>query len=225
MRLTVCLRWQSNKGVALHSSDLDRQPDRLLSWLAALVTSVLVVCVIGFLTEPVAIAHFAPSEDAASHVAEVFVPAPQTTAPESAASEATSAADSPVAAPAVPDLVPIAEAVAPLVAPAMPGLTSLKPYDAAANRPTAAPIVFTPNASGAFPNPPYPRSARQQGMQGKLQLYVEVSASGTIADIKVRKTCGHALLDQHVLDWVKANWSWAPGARRLYLVPFVFELQ
>jgi protein TonB len=86
-------------------------------------------------------------------------------------------------------------------------------------------MVFTPGSAGVFPDPPYPRWARQQGMQGKLQLLVDVAPSGAIADLKVRETSGHDLLDKHVLDWVKANWSWAPGAHRLYLVPFVFELQ
>ena len=158
-------------------------------------------------------------------MAEVFVPPPQAPAPATAPAEAASEPAVPAAAPAVPDVVPVVEAVPPLVAPVRPGLAALKSYDVASTRPTTSAAVFTPGQAGVFPDPPYPRWARQQGMQGKLQLFVEVSASGAIAELKVRETSGHPLLDQHVLDWVKANWSWAPGARRLYLVPFVFELQ
>ncbi|MEY4271858.1 MAG: hypothetical protein RL250_724 [Verrucomicrobiota bacterium] len=207
------------------SAEDDRRPERALAWLAALVSSVLAVCVIGYFAPPVAVVHFEAKAVADDLVAEVFVPPPQAPAPVAAPAEAVTETTAPSAAPAVPDVVPVVEAVAPLVAPVMPGLSSLKSNDAAANRPAAVPVAFVRGASGSFPDPPYPRWARQQGMQGKLQLYVEVSASGSIAEIKVRETCGHALLDQHVLDWVKANWSWAPGARRLYLVPFVFELQ
>lgn len=202
----------------------DRRRGRALAWLAAVVSSVLVVCAVGTFAPPVAVGHFDAKAAADDLVAEVFIPPPQAPAPVAAPAEAATEPTAASAAPAVPDVVPVVEAVAPLVAPVMPGLASLKSYDAA-GRPAAAPVAFVRGASGAFPDPPYPRWARQQGMQGKLQLYVEVSASGSIAEVKVRETSGHALLDQHVLDWVKANWSWAPGARRLYLVPFVFELQ
>ncbi len=207
------------------SAEDDRRPERALAWLAALVSSVLVVCVVGYFTPPVAVAHFDAKTVADDLVAEVFVPPPQAPAPVAAPAEAVTETTAASATPAVPDVVPVVEAVAPLVAPVMPGLASPKSHDPSASRPATAPVAFVRGASGTFPDPPYPRWARQQGMQGKLQLYVEVSASGSIAEIKVRETCGHALLDQHVLDWVKANWSWAPGARRLYLVPFVFELQ
>lgn len=203
----------------------DRRPERAMAWLAALVSSVLVVCVVGYFARPVAVVHFDVKTVVDDQVAEVFVPPPPAIAQAPAPAEALSEAAAPSAAPAIPDVVPVVEAVAPLVAVALPGLASLKAYDAASARPVASPVGFVRGAPGAFPDPPYPRWARQQGMQGKLQLYVEVSVSGSVADIRVRETCGHALLDQHVLDWVKANWSWAPGARRLYLVPFVFELQ
>lgn len=207
------------------SSDDSRRVERTLTWLAAVITSVLVVCVVGYFAAPVPVAHFDAKTRIDDPVAEVFVPPPRVPTPVVALAEAASEPAAPAAAPALPDVVPVIEAVAPLVAPIMPGLASLKAFDAAMSRPTSAPVVFTPDQVGVFPSPPYPRWARQQGMQGKLQLSVEVSASGAVSELKIRETSGHPLLDRHVLDWVRANWSWAPGARRLYLVPFVFEIQ
>lgn len=203
----------------------DREKERALAWLAAVVSTVLLVCVVGEFARPVAIAHFDVKTRADDLAAEVFVPPPQAPALVAAPSEAVAEVAAPAPIAAIPDVVPVAEAVAPLVAPVLPGLAGLKTFDAASARPTTAPMVFTPGSAGVFPDPPYPRWARQQGMQGKLQLLVDVAPSGAIADLKVRETSGHDLLDKHVLDWVKANWSWAPGAHRLYLVPFVFELQ
>ena len=203
----------------------DHRTDRTLAWLAALVASVVVICAVGFFARPVVIAHFDKKTRSDDLAAEVFVPPPQAPAPVAVPSEVAPEVATPAAAPAIPTVVPVAEAVAPLVAPVMPGLSSLKPFDSSAPRSLAAPIAFTPNSAGVFPNPPYPRWARQQGMQGKLQLLVEISPSGSITDLKLRETSGHDLLDRHVLDWVKANWSWAPGARRLYLIPVIFELQ
>ena len=203
----------------------DHRTDRVLAWLAALVVSVVVICVIGLFARPVTTAHFDKKTRSDDLAAEVFVPPPQAPAPVAVPAETVPEVVTPAAAPAIPTVVPVAEAVAPLVAPVMSGLSSLKAFDPSAKRPTSSPIVFTPNATGVFPDPPYPRWARQQGMQGKLQLLAEISPSGSIIDLKVREISGHDLLDQHVLDWVKANWSWAPGARRLYLIPFIFELQ
>ena len=199
--------------------------DRWLAWLAILVLAVLVVCVVGEFSRPIEVAHFDAKSRAYEPLAEIFVPPPQAPVPAVASVEMVVEATATIPAPAAPAVVPVTEAVAPLVAPVMPGLAALKPISSPEVRAVQAPVVFTPGAQGSFPNPPYPRWARQQGMQGKLQLLVEVSASGSIDDLKVRETSGHDLLDKHVLDWVKANWSWAPGARRRYLVPFVFELQ
>jgi TonB family protein len=203
----------------------DRDKERALAWLAAFVSAVLMICVVGEFARPVAIAHFDVKTRPDDLAAEVFVPPPQAPALVAAPSEAVSEAAAPAPIVAIPDVVPVAEAVAPLVAPVLSGLAALKSFDASSSRRGTAPMVFTPGTAGIFPDPPYPRWARQQGMQGKLQLLVDVSPSGAITDFKVRETSGHDLLDKHVLDWVKANWSWAPGGYRLYLVPFVFELQ
>jgi protein TonB len=203
----------------------DRDKERALAWLAAVVSAVLLVCLVGEFARPVDIAHFDVKARADDVAAEVFVPPPQAPAQAAAPSEAVAEVAAPAPIAAIPEVVPVAEAVAPLVAPVLPGLAALKSFDAASARPTTAPVAFTPGSAGIFPDPPYPRWARQQGMQGKLQLLVDVAPSGAITDLKVRETSGHDLLDKHVLDWVKANWSWAPGAHRLYLVPFVFELQ
>ena len=203
----------------------DPEKERALAWLAAIVSTVLLVCVVGAFARPVAIAHFDVKSRPDDLAVEVFVPPPQAPALVAAPSEAVSEAAAPAPIVAVPDVVPVAEAVVPLVAPVLPGLTALKTFAAPAMRPVANPVAFSRSSAGVFPDPPYPRWARQQGMQGKLQLLVDVAPSGAISDLKVRETSGHDLLDKHVLDWVKANWSWAPGAHRLYLVPFVFELQ
>jgi protein TonB len=203
----------------------DRRTERRLAWLAALAGAVLAICVVGFASRPLTVAHFDAKKAAVEVATEVFVPPPQAPVVEVAPSEAPAEAAFAPSAPTAPELVPVAQAVSPLVAPVMPGVASLKPVARAAVTSVASPVAFTRGVTGIFPDPPYPRWARQQGMQGKLQLFVEVSPGGTIAELKVRETSGHALLDQHVLDWVKANWSWSPGARRLYLVPFVFELQ
>jgi protein TonB len=78
---------------------------------------------------------------------------------------------------------------------------------------------------GDFPDPPYPRWARQQGVQGRLLVLVDVAASGAPSSVAVRESSGHPPLDQHAVDWLRQQWTWAPGVPRRFLVPLIFELQ
>jgi protein TonB len=41
----------------------------------------------------------------------------------------------------------------------------------------------------------YPEEARQQGLEGTLQLYVELSDDGSVEDVRVVFSSGHAILD------------------------------
>ncbi len=205
--------------------DPNRRPERLLAWLWALLAGVLVICVAGLFARPILASHFDIRSAELTSPAEVFVPPPQATTSATVPDVAFAEPSRTVAVPVSPDIVSPLAAVEPLTVAPMAGVVALRTSAIPALRPVSEPTRFVPEAGGSFPEPPYPRWARQQGMQGQLQLLVDVDTSGRVTDIKVRETCGHALLDQHVLDWVKGSWFWAPGAHRLYLVPFVFELK
>jgi protein TonB len=91
--------------------------------------------------------------------------------------------------------------------------------------PTLVPAKFTPEVGGAFPEPLYPRWAKQQGVQGRLVLRVAVHSGGGVGIIRIESSSGNARLDQFAIDWVRERWSWPAGAERMFLVPFLFELQ
>jgi protein TonB len=55
----------------------------------------------------------------------------------------------------------------------------------------------------------YPKRAREMGWEGTVLLLVEVRADGTVADVKVEQTSGHALLDQAAIAAVQ-GWRFAP---------------
>jgi protein TonB len=145
------------------------------------------------------------------------------------------------ASPQVPTAsLEVVAAIAPLAAvpvtamPALVPVAALRPIASAApsrqsSRPavSAAPSAerFVPDMPGDFPDPPYPRWARQQGVQGRLLVLVEVAASGAPSSVAVRESSGHPSLDQHAVDWLRQQWTWAPGASRRFLVPLIFELQ
>lgn len=56
----------------------------------------------------------------------------------------------------------------------------------------------------------YPQLARRQGLSGDLVLSVELLSSGEVADIRIDRPSGHALLDQAALDIVSLAAPYAP---------------
>lgn len=184
------------------------------------------VCVIGELAGPVRV----PEDDHHDHgpgaPVQYFTPPAQLASQPSAKSDAPSSASPPT-----PEVVALLEPAAAVPVAAMASLVPLAAVRPAAPAPLsavpAAPSAerFVPDTSGEFPEPPYPRWARQQGVQGRMLVLVDVAASGSPSSVVVRESSGHPPLDQHAVDWVRQRWTWAPGAPRRFLVPLVFELQ
>ena len=202
--------------------------DRLCAWAAALGAATILVCVVGELAGPVRL----PAEHDHDHGA--GAPVQYFTPPAKPASLSPVIAEaSPQLPTASPEVVAATAPLAVVPVTAMPALvpvTALRPIASAApSRPavSAAPSAerFVPDMPGDFPDPPYPRWARQQGVQGRLLVLVDVAASGAPLSVAVRESSGHPPLDQHAVDWLRQQWTWAPGAPRRFLVPLVFELQ
>ena len=202
--------------------------DRLCAWAAALGAATILVCVLGELAGPVRLSAEHDHDHGAGAPVQYFTPPAKPASPSPVIAEAS---------PQVPTASPeVVAAIAPLavlpvtVMPPLVPVTALRPIASAApSRPavSATPSAerFVPDMPGDFPDPPYPRWARQQRVQGRLLVLVDVAANGTVSSVAVRETSGHPPLDQHAVDWVRQRWSWAPGAPRRFLVPLVFELQ
>jgi periplasmic protein TonB len=60
--------------------------------------------------------------------------------------------------------------------------------------------------------PNYPDFARSKGYQGLVLLSAEVHSDGHVGEVKIRKSCGHSLLDRSALDAVR-HWKFEPGKR------------
>ena len=202
--------------------------DRLCAWAAALGAATILVCVVGELAGPVRLPAEHDHDHGAGAPVQYFTPPAKPASPSPAIAEAS---------PQVPTASPeVVAAVAPIAAvpvtamPALVQVSALLPVKSAAAPRTAlsAPPSaerFVPDMPGEFPDPPYPRWARQQGVQGRLLVLVDVAASGAPSSVAVRESSGHPSLDQHAIDWLRQQWTWAPGAPRRFLVPLIFELQ
>ncbi len=62
------------------------------------------------------------------------------------------------------------------------------------------------------PKPPYPLTARRKGIEGRVLLAAHVRADGTCAEVHLKHSSGHGLLDQSALDTVR-RWRFLPARR------------
>ncbi len=50
----------------------------------------------------------------------------------------------------------------------------------------------------------YPRFARDNGWEGKVELHLEIGADGAIASLRVAHGTGYSILDQQALEMVRS---------------------
>ena len=65
---------------------------------------------------------------------------------------------------------------------------------------------------GENPPPVYPMIARRKGYEGVVLLSVEVLSDGRVAQVKIKKSSGYAVLDTSALEAVK-GWKFEPARR------------
>lgn len=73
--------------------------------------------------------------------------------------------------------------------------------------------IIEPNFDAKYlnnPPPPYPTSAKERGIEGKVILEVLVSKDGLPLNVKIFSSSGSQLLDQSALETVN-NWQFIPA--------------
>lgn len=71
-------------------------------------------------------------------------------------------------------------------------------------------IVPAAPAYASNPPPSYPYLARKRGYEGRVMLEVMVCADGTAAEVRVKESSGHEILDRAALESVQ-QWKFEPG--------------
>ena len=71
----------------------------------------------------------------------------------------------------------------------------------------------------------YPAEAVTRGIEGEVHLIVKISADGTISEVKVAASSGHAILDNAAMRAAFAMGKLGAGEAREIIVPVIFRLQ
>ena len=80
-------------------------------------------------------------------------------------------------------------------------------------------------------NMKYPASAAKAKQQGRAVVGFVVGKDGTISDVQIKKSAGHAVLDEEAMRVVKSMPAWEPGKQKgkpvnvKYYVPITFRLK
>ena len=80
-------------------------------------------------------------------------------------------------------------------------------------------------------NMKYPASAAKAKQQGRAVVGFVVGKDGTISDVQIKKSAGHAVLVEEAMRVVKSMPAWEPGKQKgkpvnvKYYVPITFRLK
>lgn len=80
-------------------------------------------------------------------------------------------------------------------------------------------------------NMKYPQAAVKAKQQGKAVVGFVIRKDGTISDVQIKKSAGHAVLDEEAMRVVKSMPAWKPGKQKgkpvnvKYYVPITFRLK
>ncbi len=131
--------------------------------------------------------------------------------------------------------VPFPTKPEPKVAKTTPKKTTPKSTRRPEDRPRSTPKPVAKGVSRAARvlrryQPPYPKSARQAGTEGRVTLTVEVGPNGRVGSVRVSSSSGSAVLDSAAISAVK-RWSFVPEQKNgkavtaTLRVPFRFTLK
>lgn len=82
---------------------------------------------------------------------------------------------------------------------------------------------YTPVKILHNPTPPYPKIARELGLEGKTILRVEVLEDGRPGIIHIKHSCGYSVLDEAAARAIK-DWKFAPAKDGVFTVRSVVDL-
>ncbi len=68
-------------------------------------------------------------------------------------------------------------------------------------------------ANFSLRQPPYPPSARRQGLEGSTELEVYVLPNGRVGEVRVVKSAGFDEFDRSAMEEAKRSWRFAPATR------------
>lgn len=86
--------------------------------------------------------------------------------------------------------------------------------------------VSSTGAGGDRPQPPYPKIALEQGLQGTLLLVLGGDAAGNLISVEVKESSGIPFLDRATVEFIKRRWHLPAGTdNQLFQTRITYKLQ
>jgi TonB family protein len=128
-----------------------------------------------------------------------------------------------VVIPSAPNISFSVPTVGSLVVPA--SLASAPPLEPMRTQ-TAVNLLNNTGAGGERPQPPYPKIALENAMQGSILLLLGGDAAGNVTSIEVKESSGFPFLDRTTVDFIKQHWHLPTGAGgQLFQTRITYKIQ
>ncbi len=208
-----------------------RDPTRKLAWVNSICILFFVIGLFGLKLARALIKPVPPIEEIAPVILQPAPPPPKTvTVTQNQDQPDQPSADAPQAVVVVPN--------SPSISFSVPTIGTLLAPSALAQAPPLHPMrrpvpvnrlaqLGNTGASGARPEPPYPRIALEQAEQGTVTLLMKADPEGNVTSIQIKHSSGFALLDRATVDFVRRRWRLPAGSssNQLFQTSITYRLQ
>ena len=201
-----------------------REVNLKLAWVNSICLLFLLIGIIGARRGLIAIKPAPPLEEIVPVVLEpITLPSQETTEKKDADENTEDAPRVAVVIPQSPDVSFSVPTIGSLVVPAsLAAAPPLEPLRTAAD----VNSVSSTGAGGERPQPPYPKIALEEGMQGTMLLVLGGDAAGNVISVDVKEASGFQLLDRSTAEFIKHRWHLPAGAgNQLFQTRITYKLQ
>lgn len=205
-------------------SSTGRDANQKLAWVNSICLVFLLIGLFGARRGLIAIRPAPPLEQIIPMVVEPMTLPPQTTLQKK--EQVQTEDQTPrvaVVIPSAPNISFSVPTVGSLVVPA--SLASAPPLEPMRTQ-TAINLLNSTGAGGERPQPPYPKIALENGMQGSILLLLGGDAAGNVTSVEVKESSGFPFLDRTTVDFIKQHWHLPTGAgSQLFQTRITYKIQ
>jgi protein TonB len=205
-------------------SSANRDPNLKLAWVNSVCLLFLLIGIFGARRGLIAIKPAPPLEEIVPVVVEPMTLPPSETIEKKPVDEDKN--EPPQVAVVIPQ--------SPSVSFSVPTIGSLVVPASLATAPPLEPMrtamligsVNSTGAGGERPQPPYPKIALEQGLQGSILLTLGGDAAGNVVSVDVKESSGVPFLDRATVEFIKRRWHLPPSAdNQLFQTRITYKLQ
>ncbi len=186
------------------------ETDQKLAWVNSVCLLFLLIGLFGARRGLIAIKPAPPLQQIVPVVVEPMTLPPQETTEKKQTVEPKD--DAPRVAVVIPQIPNVSFSVPTIGSLVVPANLAVTPPLEPMRTPSDINLLNSTGAGGERPQPPYPKIALQEAMQGTLLFLLGGDAAGNVTSVEVKESSGFPFLDRATVAFIKQHWHLPAGA-------------